>query len=1124
MHIKKISTVKYFKEYIKLDLNLSAKEIQKFWRKNKIFKISLSSKKGKKKWVFYEGPPSANGLPGIHHIFGCTIKDIFCRYQTLKGKQVYRKAGWDTHGLPIELSVEKFLNIKKEDIGKKISIYEYNKICYTSVIRYIDIWKQLTNEIGYWIDQEDAYITYNSKYIETIWFMLKFFFYKNIIYKGYTVQPYSPVAGTGLSTHELNIPGVYKEITDTTIIAQFKTSKRKRPISFSFIKGDIYFLAWTTTPWTLPSNTALSVGNAIEYILVETYNTYILNKIYIIIAKKLLNKVLSDRIPYRIIYSFFGKYIIGIRYEQLLPWGLPYKNSENAFEVISSDFVTIDEGTGIVHIAPTFGYDDASTAKKHGIPSMLVWDKKKNLEVPLVDKQGRFIKSIPFPFSGRYVRTEYDKENKNSVNMELAIYLKNKGKAFKVAKYRHAYPHCWRTDTPVLYYPLYSWCIKTSSFIEEMIYLNNTIKWMPSSTGKNRFGNWLRKLNDWNLSRSRYWGIPLPIWLTKDKTEKKIIGSIEELIIEIKKSIKANLMKRNPICSFIIGEMSNKNYKQIDLHKPIIDDIILMSSKGKPMQREEDLVDVWFDSGAMPFAQLHFPFENKNKIYTGKYYPADFISEGIDQTRGWFYTLHAISSMLFRTVAYKNVISNGLVLDKNGQKMSKSKGNTINPFEVIELYGSDAIRWYIISNNLPWENIKFDLSCIDEVRRKFFGTLYNSYAFFALYANIDRFSYIEEPIAVKIRPYIDRWILSELHILINNVENYYDNYDPTHSIRTISYFVIAQLSNWYIRLSRRRFWKCHYSQDKIAAFQTLYEILLVVAKLIAPIAPFFSDILYKDLIDASRKEIYKSVHLSYFPKVQKNLIDFRLQEQMQISQRITSIVLSLRKKENIKVRQPLKQLKILSFFSKNYLTELIKQEVNVKIINTMSKTEANNLILKKIKLNFRRLGPRFVENLDKISELLIKFSLNKIKKLEENKYSILNRKEKKQKIGIEEVDILTKIIKGWSIVFEEDFIIALDIQITKTLRLEGKTRELVSLIQQMRKKNKLKVTDKIILYIAASSFIRKAIILNKDFICDNTLSIYLYLDSTYNEGEQIEIEGEQIKICILQNLFKIIED
>lgn len=1103
-----------FKEYIKLDLNISSKEIKKYWRKNKIFKISISSKEGKKKWVFFEGPPSSNGLPGIHHLLGCTIKDIFCRYQTLKGKQVYRKAGWDTHGLPIELGVEKYLNIKKEDIGEKISIYEYNKICYTSVIRYIDIWKQLTNDIGYWIDQEDAYITYNSKYIETIWFLLKFLFQHKLIYKGYTIQPYSPVAGTGLSTHELNIPGVYKEIIDTTIIAKFKASKKKIPISLSSIEGDIYFLAWTTTPWTLPSNTALSVGYSIEYILVETFNTYIFNKLYIIVAKKLINKVLSDKRPYRIISSFLGKYIIGIYYEQLLPWQLPYKNSENAFKVISSDFVTIDEGTGIVHIAPTFGYDDALTAKKHRIPSMLVWDKKKNIEVPLVDAQGRFIKSIPFPFAGRYVRQEYDKENKNSVNVELAIYLKNNGKAFKVAKYRHTYPHCWRTDTPVLYYPLYSWCIKTSSFIEEMIYLNNTIRWMPFSTGKNRFGNWLRKLKDWNLSRSRYWGVPLPIWLTKDQTEKKIIGSIEELIIEIKKSIKANLMKKNPICSFILGEMSNENYNQIDIHKPMIDNIILVSSRGKPMQREEDLVDVWFDSGAMPFAQLHFPFENKNKIYTGKFYPADFISEGIDQTRGWFYTLHAISSMLFRSVAYKNVISNGLILDKNGQKMSKSKGNTINPFEVIQIYGPDAIRWYIISNNLPWENIKFDLSCIDEVRRKFFGTLYNSYAFFALYANIDRFSYKEEPIPIKIRPYIDRWILSELHLLINNVENYYDNYDPTRSIRTISYFVIAQLSNWYVRLSRRRFWKCHYSQDKIAAFQTLYEILLVVAKLIAPIAPFFSEIVYRDLIDVSRREIYKSVHLSYFPKIQKNLINFKLQEQMQISQRIASIVLSLRKKENIIVRQPLKQLKILSFFSENYHPELIKQEVNVKKIHTMSKSEADNLIIKEIKPNLRRLGPRFGKKTNKISDLLIKFSINKIKNLEKNKYCILEIEEKKQKIEIEEVDILTKIIKGWSIAFEEDFIIALDIHIDETLRLEGKIRDLVSHIQRMRKKNQLKVTDKIILYVAASSFITKAIILNKNLICDNTLSISLYLDSTFKKGKKIEIEGEQINIFI----------
>jgi isoleucyl-tRNA synthetase len=1107
-----------FKEYIKLDLNILAKDIQKYWRKNKIFKKSIYSKEGKKKWVFYEGPPSSNGLPGIHHLLGCTIKDIFCRYQTLKGKQVHRKAGYDTHGLPIELSVEKFLNIKKEDIGKYISIYEYNKICYTSVIRYIDIWKQLTNEIGYWIDQENAYITYNSKYIETIWFMLKYFFKKKIIYKEYTIQPYSPIAGTGLSSHELNIPGVYKEIIDITIIAKFKASKKKIPIFLSFIEGDIYFLAWTTTPWTLPSNTALSVNNSIEYVLVETFNPYYFHKIYIIIARKLINKVLSENIPYRIRYYFFGKYIIGIYYEQLFPWHLPYKNSSNAFKVISSDFVTTDEGTGIVHIAPTFGSEDALTAKKHGIPSMLILDKKKNIEIPLVDPQGKFIKSIPFPFAGRYIRKEYNKENKNSVDVELTIYLKYKGKAFKISKYKHSYPHCWRTDTPVLYYPLYSWCIKTSSFIEEMIFLNNTIKWIPFSTGKNRFGNWLRKLNDWNLSRSRYWGTPLPIWLTKDKTEKKILGSIEELKLEIKKSIKENLMKKNPIYNFIVGEMRNENYNQINLHKPMIDDIILVSSRGKPMQREEDLVDVWFDSGSMPFAQLHYPFENKNKIQNGKFYPADFISEGIDQTRGWFYTLHAISSMLFRSIAYKNVISNGLVLDKYGQKMSKSKSNTINPFEIIEIYGPDAIRWYIISNSLPWENIKFDLSCIDEVRRKFFGTLYNSYAFFALYANIDRFSYKEESIPVRKRPDLDRWILSELHLLINNVVNYYDNYDPTRSIRTISYFVIIQLSNWYVRLSRKRFWKSHYSQDKIAAFQTLYEILLVVAKLIAPIAPFFSDRLYKDLVDASKKEIYKSVHLSYFPKEQKNLIDLILQKQMQISQRIASIVLSLRKKENIKVRQPLKQLKILSL-SKNdnkisYITELIKQEVNVKTIRIMSKYDADNLIIKEIKPNLRLLVPRFGEKISKISELLIKFSRKKINQLEKNKYFFLEIEGKKQKIEIKEIDILIKKIKGWSVAFEEDFIIALDIHIDETLRFEGKIRNLVNHIQQIRKKNKLKVTDKIILYINTSSFIKKAIILNKSLICDNTLSIYLYLNNYLKKEKKIEIEGEKISISI----------
>lgn len=1105
--------MRYFKEYINLDLNISSKEIKKYWRKNKIFNKSISSKKGKKKWIFYEGPPSSNGLPGIHHLLGSTIKDIFCRYKTLKGKEVYRKAGWDTHGLPIELGVEKDLNIKKEDIGEKISIFKYNKVCYVSVVRYIDIWKQLINEIGYWIDKENAYITYNSKYIETIWFIFKKIFNNKLIYKGYTVQPYSPIAGTGVSSHELNIPGVYKEVTDTSVIAKFKASKNKLPTFLSSVKGDKYFLAWSTTPWTLPSNTALSVGNIIEYILVETFNTYIFDKIYIIVAKLLINRVISDNIkylPFRIIHTFLGKKILGIKYEQYLPWLLPYKKYENAFKVVSSDFVTLDEGTGIIHIAPTFGYNDALTAKKNGIPSMLIWDKKKNIEVPLIDLQGRFIKNVPFPFAGMHVKKEYDKENEISVDVMLSIYLKNKGKAFKVAKCRHLYPYCWRTDTPILYYPLYSWCLQISSLIEEMIYLNNTIKWNPFYTGKNRFGNWLRKLNDWNFSRSRYWGIPLPIWRTKDQTEEKIIGSIEELIIEIKKSIDANFMKKKTLSRFLGSEMNNDIYNLIDLHKPMIDDIIFVSSIGKPMQREEDLVDVWFDSGTMPFAQFHYPFNNKDKINAGIFYPADFISEGIDQTRGWFYTLHAISSMLFRSVAYKNVISNGLILDKNGQKMSKSKGNTINPFEIIEIYGPDAIRHYIISNSLPWENIKFDLSCIDEVRRKFFGTLYNTYAFFALYANIDKFCYKEESLPIRERTSFDRWIISELHLLIKNVEIYNDNYDPTRSIRDIYDFIINQLSNWYVRLSRRRFWKCQYFQEKIAALQTLYDILFILAKLIAPIAPFFSERLYQDLVDASRKDLYKSVHLSYFPKKQKNLIDIKLQKIMSVSQRISSIVLSLRKKENIKVSQPLKQLNFLSLsYEKNhYLSELIKQEVNVQIIHTLPKDE-DKIKIKEIKPNFSLLSLSFRKKIYKISELFLNFSNYNINKLEENKYCLLEIEGRKQKIGIEEVDILTRKIKGWAVAFEEDFIIALDIQIDETLRVEGITRYLVSHIQQIRKKNKFKVTDKIILYFAASSFIKKAILLNKNFICEETLSIYLYLDSTLIKKE---IEGEQISI------------
>ena len=951
-----------FPEYKGLNLPNVAKEMLKYWEDNHIFEKSVTSREGSKPFVFFEGPPSANGLPGVHHVLARAIKDIFPRYKTMKGFQVKRKAGWDTHGLPIELGVEKELGITKEDIGKTISVEEYNAACRKAVMRYTDIWNNLTQKMGYWVNMDDPYITYEPKYMESVWWLLKKIYEKNLMYKGYTIQPYSPKAGTGLSSHELNQPGTYQDVTDTTVVAQFKAIHDSLP-NFLQNEGEVYFLAWTTTPWTLPSNTALTVGPKIEYVLVDTFNQYTFEPIKVILAKKLVSKQFGGKnnfqvdeveslqaynsgdkkIPYYIIKEFVGKDLVGIKYEQLLQYVLPNDNPQNAFRVISGDFVTTEDGTGIVHTSPTFGADDALVAKqaKPEIPPMLIKDENDNL-VPLVDLQGKFVKELG-EFGGKYVKNEYYKDGEapeKSIDVQLAIKLKEENKAFKVEKYKHSYPNCWRTDKPILYYPLDSWFIKVTDVKERMHELNKTINWKPASTGEGRFGNWLANANDWNLSRSRYWGIPLPIWRTEDKKEEICIGSVAELKAEIQKSIDAGILKEDIFADFEVGNMTDENYATLDLHKNIVDQIVLVSPSGKPMERESDLIDVWFDSGSMPYAQWHYPFENKELIDNNISYPADFIAEGVDQTRGWFYTLHAIGTMVFDSVAYKNVVSNGLVLDKNGQKMSKRLGNAADPFETLDTYGADATRWYMISNANPWDNLKFDKDGIEEVKRKFFGTLYNTYSFFSLYTNIDGFYYSEDDILLHNRPELDRWILSELHSLIQKVDKFYEEYEPTKAARAISDFTQDYLSNWYVRLSRRRFWKGDYQQDKISAYQTLYTCMVTISKLAAPIAPFFMDKLYLDLNAVSQKENFESIHLADFPVFEESYIDKSLERKMEDAQIISSLVLSLRAKEKIKVRQPLQKIMIPVENEEQKssilaVANLIKHEVNIKEIQLL---------------------------------------------------------------------------------------------------------------------------------------------------------------------------------------------
>ena len=1128
-----------FPEYKGLNLPNVAKEMLKYWEENNIFEKSVTTREGNKPYVFFEGPPSANGLPGVHHVLARAIKDIFPRYKTMKGFQVKRKAGWDTHGLPIELGVEKELGITKEDIGKTISVEEYNAACRKAVMRYTGIWNDLTQKMGYWVNMDDPYVTYEPKYMESVWWLLKQIYEKNLMYKGYTIQPYSPKAGTGLSSHELNQPGTYQDVTDTTVVAQFKAINETLP-RFLQNEGAVYFLAWTTTPWTLPSNTALTVGSKIEYVLVDTFNQYTFEPTKVILAKKLVGKQFggknsfkvdtteelkeytsgNKKIPFYVVKEFVGKDLVGVRYEQLLQYVLPNDNPQDAFRVISGDFVTTEDGTGIVHTSPTFGADDALVAKQATpeIPPMLIKDENDNL-VPLVDLQGKFVKELG-EFGGKYVKNEYYKDGEapeKSIDVELAIKLKEENKAFKVEKYKHSYPNCWRTDKPILYYPLDSWFIKVTDVKDRMHELNKTINWKPVSTGEGRFGNWLANANDWNLSRSRYWGIPLPIWRTEDKKEEICIGSVAELKAEIQKSVEAGIISEDIYANFEVGNMSDENYATIDLHKNIVDQIILVSPSGKPMQRESDLIDVWFDSGSMPYAQWHYPFENKELIDENKSFPADFIAEGVDQTRGWFYTLHAIGTMVFDSVAYKNVVSNGLVLDKNGQKMSKRLGNAADPFETLETYGADATRWYMISNANPWDNLKFDKEGIEEVKRKFFGTLYNTYSFFTLYTNIDGFSYLEEDISLLERPELDRWILSELHTLIQKVDKFYEEYEPTKAARAISDFTQDYLSNWYVRLSRRRFWKGDYQQDKISAYQTLYTCMVTIAKIAAPIAPFFMDKLYLDLNAVSKKETFESVHLANFPVFKDSFIDKSLERKMEDAQTISSLVLSLRAKEKIKVRQPLQKIMIPveSVEQKSSIlavANLIKHEVNIKEIVLLE--DASDILVKQIKPNFKTLGPKFGKEMKFIANAIQSFTKEDIVKIELNGKIAIELEGKIINLDFSDVEISSKDIEGWLVANEGAITVALDVTISEELRKEGVARELINRIQNARKDKGLEVTDRIKLTVLKFEDLEESINNNKEYIMSETLTDELVFVDQLIDGSEIEFDTIKSKILI----------
>jgi isoleucyl-tRNA synthetase len=1128
-----------FKEYNGLDLSKLAVEILEDWESNKAFEKSIALRKDSPQFIFYEGPPSANGMPGIHHVMARSIKDIFCRYKTLKGFQVNRKAGWDTHGLPIELSVEKELGITKEDIGKKISIEEYNKACKKAVMKYTGVWNDLTRKMGYWVDMSDPYITYESKYIESVWWLLKELYNKKLIYKGYTIQPYSPKAGTGLSSHELNQPGTYQDVSDTTVTAQFKTIESSLPKSLIPYKN-LFILAWTTTPWTLPSNTALTVGSKIDYAVISTFNQYTKEFTNVILAKDLVSKVfgnnfqqvksISDldfipekdkKIPFYVNEFLKGKELVDIKYEQI--WNespLPHENPENAFRVIEGDFVTTEDGTGIVHTAPTFGADDARVAKLANppIPALLILDKNNQL-VPLVNLQGKFVDELGF-LGGKYVKNEYYEKNEvpeKSVDVEIAIKLKEENRAFKVEKYVHSYPNCWRTDKPILYYPLDSWFIKVTEQKDKLVDLNKTINWKPKSTGEGRFGNWLINANDWNLSRSRFWGIPLPIWKTSDSKETLVIGSMSELKKEMSKSIEKGYMKQDPFKDFDPKDMSSSNYNKIDLHKNVVDKIVLCSPEGEKMFRESDLIDVWFDSGSMPYAQWHYPFENKSKIENNEAFPADYIAEGVDQTRGWFYTLHTIAGTVFNSVAYKNVISNGLVLDKNGQKMSKRLGNAVDPFETISNYGPDATRWYMISNANPWDNLKFDIEGIEESKRKFFGTLYNVYSFFALYANIDKFNYSEKEINLSDRPELDRWIISELNSLIFEVDNHYENYEPTKAARAISDFVQLYLSNWYVRLSRRRFWKGSYEQDKISAYQTLYKCLIQISIISSPIAPFFMDRLYKDLTNCTKKNSLESVHHEYFPVSNDLEINATLQNKIRKAQTICSLVLSLRKKEKIKVRQPLSKVMIpfSSELEKKEITDisdLIKSEVNVKEIELIG--NSSGILIKKAKPNFKTLGPKLGKKLSKVIACINELDDLDIEKIELGNSIVVDIEGEEIILEPTDLEIISEDIEGWLVASEKGITVALDIKLNERLINEGICRELVNKIQTLRKDSGLQVTDKIILKIQKDNIIEKAIFENQNYILNETLAESLEFVDSIEDGVEIQFDNINSKLYL----------
>lgn len=1125
-----------FQEYKQLNLSQINKEIRKRWEDDDTFHKSIYTREGHSTFIFYEGPPSANGMPGIHHVMARTIKDLFCRYKTMQGYRVYRKAGWDTHGLPIELGVEKTLNISKEDIGNKITVEDYNKACRVEVMKYTREWEELTRQMGYWVNMDDPYITYDSRYIETLWWLLKKIYSKGLLYKGYTIQPYSPAAGTGLSSHELNQPGCYRDVKDTTIVAQFKAIRNEESeYLFNDVETDVYFMAWTTTPWTLPSNTALCVGPAITYVRVKTFNPYSGIPVTLILAKDLLNSFFDPRneelsmdsyvpgdkkIPFRILNEYKGSELAGVQYEQLINWVKP---NGKAFRVITGDFVTTGDGTGIVHIAPTFGADDDRVAKQNGIAPLVITDRDGKIQ-PLVDKKGRFFlmehmasefvanyvnQDTYSSFAGKFVKNEYDEENprEDSTDVDIAVMLKQENKAFKIEKYIHSYPHCWRTDKPVLYYPLDSWFIRTTAVKDKMIELNNTINWKPKSTGSGRFGNWLENLVDWNLSRSRFWGTPLPIWRTEDGSEEKCIGSTEELINEIQASIKAGFMDKNPYEGFEPGINTTENYDKIDLHKPYVDHIILVSPTGKKMYREPDLIDVWFDSGAMPYAQWHYPFERSENLP----FPADFIAEGVDQTRGWFFTLHAIATMIDESVSFRNIISNGLVLDKNGNKMSKRLGNAVDPFETIEEYGSDPLRWYMITNSQPWDNLKFDIAGVDEVRRKFFGTLYNTYNFFALYANVDNFTFSESEVPVKNRPELDRWIISLLNSLVREVTDGYENYEPTRTGRAISEFVTENLSNWFVRLSRKRYWGGEYDQDKISAYQTLYTCLETVAKLMAPIAPFYADLLYSDLNKVSGKDPQQSVHLADFPKYDEALIDLELEEKMAIAQKSSSMILALRRKEKIKVRQPLSRILVPilnDHFKEQFeaVKNIILTEVNVKEVEYLS--DATGIIHKKIKPNFKTLGPKYGKLMKEISNVIGQFSQQDISTLEREGTFDISIGGQSITITPEDAEIITEDIPGWLVATEGNLTIALDINITEDLKLEGIAREFINKIQNIRKDSGFEVTDRVTLKIKKHEMLNQALETHKEYICTQTLAIGLELvnDLDINVARTVEID------------------